>query len=939
MRSSSSQSARLYFGVLGPVQLLDGARPVSLGGPGMRGLLAALLLRPNEVVPIDEIIDRLWAAELPDTARTIVHGYVSGLRRKLTQAIPADDQVGARILTRAPGYELVVDPDRIDLHLARGMLDRAQSAPAAERAELIGAALALWRGPALADLPAHARAPELDELRLAMQEQRIAAELELGRGQQLVTELRQLTRTHPFREQSHGLLLRALYHSGRRSDALEEYQRFARRARAERGIDPGHPLRELHERILRDELDRPTAEQEAAITPRIGVVKPAQLPAPMPGFAGRAAELDWLAGLPSAASTVGVVSGIAGVGKTALVVNWAWQAAARYPDGQLFARMHGFTPDREPVAAQEVLGQFLRALGVPAEDIPEDQDDRVALYRSLLAERSVLVVLDDVRESAQVRPLLPTGPSSLTVVTSRVRLDGLVARDMAQLYPLEPLPVHDAIRLLGNLSEVDNVGLVGAELAKLCDYLPLALRIVAARLASGRGQRAAELVTELSEESARLAGLAVEGMDASIAAALEVSYRGLDPGLARLFQVLGCLPGVTISAPALAAAAGLPISTVTALLPGLVLHNLIAPIGEAHFGMHDLVRLYAREVATIELAATERTQVLGNVLGYYLAAADTARRQLRPPTDPLTEADRVNQLTLPELGSQDSALGWFEAEWANLHAVLAAGAAEGFGAEVWRLARYAHTFRAIRAQRDDWQAILRTGLNAARAAGDPEGEGWMLVSMGVLLSRFARADEILPLAERILEISVDDRLSLAGASLLASGWYGQRRHVEAISGYRQALRHARRLGDQVAEANQLNNVAQVQRELGERTEAIETQRAAFELYRLIGDRGFEVFALANLAELYGEVGQLDAAEEHARQALELAVERGVVLGAAFAREVLGRALRDRGQLAAARDELELSVDGYQRADAPGAATARAALAEVLDRLAEREKRS
>lgn len=939
----------LYFGVLGPVQLLGGARATPLGGPGMRGVLAMLLLNPNEVVPIDEIIDALWGDEVPETARTIVHGYVSRLRRKLGHAIPA--HAGVEIHTRSPGYQLAVEPGRVDLHRARELADRARRAESSSKAALMRDALALWRGPALADVPQRARVPELDELRLEMLEERVDADLALGRYRQLVTELSQLTRAHPFRERVIGQLLRALYHCGRRAEALAVYQSFALRAREQLGIDPGPRLRELHERVLHDDLDTqsPDATREpagepaeskvdevgrgtGAMPPRVGVVTPAQLPAAVPSFAGRRAELDWLDGLLASANRIGVLTGVAGVGKSELAVTWAHRVRRRFDGGQLFAAMRGFDPAHSPVSPGDVLTKFLLALGVPGDGIPSDVDDRAALYRSLLADRDVLVVLDDARDSEQVRPLLPAGSGSLTVITSRVRLDGLVARNFARLRVLGTLPLDDATALLQELSGVDGSEDLPEQLARLCDCLPLALRIVAARLAAGRAWTAADLVAELSDEGNRLPGLAVEGIDTSVGAALEVTYRNLSPELASTFRMLGAPSSVTVNLYAAAALQDCDVRTMRRRLRALAENNLITESGEGYFELHDLVRLYARELAVRQHTEDEWQPALDRVLRYYLAAADNARKLLRPSTDGLEFAAPVE---LPPLESSAQALDWFEAEWANLNVLLRIALRHGRYTEAWQLVRCAHTFRMMRAQREDWLALLELGLSAARDGGDALGEGWMLVSKCTALSRFGLFGELLPLAERATELATDNRLSLAAESILASAWYGQGRYQEALHGYRRALELARAIGDRLVEANQLNNVAQMRRALGEPREAISAQGAALALYRGdAADRSFEMFALGNLAELYVEVGELDTAERYARDAVKLAEEQDSALQEAFGRQVLGQVLRGRGDLADARIELQLSEQRYDQAGSTdGAQQVRAELAEVESRLA------
>ncbi|HEU5109659.1 MAG TPA: BTAD domain-containing putative transcriptional regulator, partial [Micromonosporaceae bacterium] len=561
----------LRFRLLGPVQVLVNDRPVPLGGSGARGLLAMLLLEPNQVVALDRIVDVLWAHEPPESARTMVQGYVSRLRQRLATVDPTGL---VRIVTNPPGYQLLVDEQLIDVTVARKLLTDSWGAPAVRRAELLRVAQTLWRGPALADIGGRVRAPELAELRLSVLEGRIEADLELGRHNEVIGELTQLVEEHPFRERLVGQLLLALYRSGRRTAALGAYQRFAQLAASHSGIEPGPELRAMHARVLRDDSTLLDPQAESTLSPRIGIVVPAQLPAVPAGFCGRELEQDWLDRLLSAVDRpgtgVGLVAGPPGIGKTALVVRWANQVAARFPDGQLFAGMRGFDPRHPPAEPAELLAQFLLALGVRPDDVPLDLDERAALFRSLLAERRVLVVLDDARDSEQVRPLLPGGTAnSLALITSRVRLDGLVAGLGARLLVLDTLEPDAALRLIEETAGSpvkDDDRVHGARLAQLCGHLPLALRIVGARLAARPQWSLADLAAELTDEHTRLTGLDVEGNDTSVRAALDVTYRAMLPSLAGTFRLAGMFPGPWLGPYAIAALCAIDLAEARARL-------------------------------------------------------------------------------------------------------------------------------------------------------------------------------------------------------------------------------------------------------------------------------------------------------------------------------------------------------------------------------------
>jgi DNA-binding SARP family transcriptional activator len=672
------------FCLLGPVQLVVGERAVPLGGAGMRGVLAMLLLEPNQVVALDRIVDVLWAHEPPPSARTMVQGYVSRLRQRIAEA-----DVNALIVTTPPGYRLVVDESLIDVTVARSLLAKAREQPAARRADLLREANALWRGPALADLGGRVTAPELTELRLAILEALYDAQLELGRHREVIGELTQLIDAQPFRERLVAQLMLALYRANRRATALDVYQRFAHRAAEELGMDPGPQLRELHARVLRDDSGLLEPSPDPVITPKVGVLVPAQLPRAPSGFAGREEELDWLSGLlpPGETAAIGVLAGPAGVGKTALAVLWAHRVAQAFPDGQLFASMRGFDPQHAPVRAADVLTQFLLALGVGVDDVPFELDDRAALYRSILADRRVLVVLDDARDAEQVHPLLPAASSSFVLVTSRIRLDGLVARTGAKMLSLGTLGVDAAERLIEHMAGTPAHSKDREQrrkLARLCGHLPLALRIAAARLAGNPQWTVADLVAELADERSRLGALDLEDADTSVRAALDVTYRSLRPELAETVRHLGLFPGTRIGPHPVAALCDGDVDECRRRLRALAASFVVTETNRDVFLMHDLVRLHAFALAEAEMSEVDRAAAERRLLRYYLAGARTARELLRPGGMVLTDTEG------PPMTTAEEAVDWIDQEWANLLAVVESGA-DG-DEEVVALARLAAEF-------------------------------------------------------------------------------------------------------------------------------------------------------------------------------------------------------------------------------------------------------
>jgi DNA-binding SARP family transcriptional activator/tetratricopeptide (TPR) repeat protein len=906
--------------LLGPVQLFDGDEPVPIGGPGVRGLLALLALKPGKVVGLDEIIDALWGHDPPATARTIVHGNVSHLRRILREI------EGPSILTTPPGYRLVIEPDRIDVHRARTLLDRASVAAPEVAAALLAEAHALWQGPALGGVPDSLRAPELEDLRLAVHGARVDADLDLGRHAELIVELSPIVRADPLAERTAGQLMRALYHAGRRGDALELYRTVSRATLRTLGVEPGAELRWLHERVLKDDLPARDVVAPATDVPGKAI---SQLPAAVPSLAGRADELAWLDGLVTRAeageTTIAVVTGTAGVGKSTLVVWWAHRVAPRFPDGVLFASLRGFDPHHPPLEPAELLTQFLLGLGVETAKIPELLHERVALYRSLIAGRRMLVLLDDARTAEQVRPLLPPSARTMTVVTSRSRLDGLAVSNVAKQRVLGTLAPDDAVRLI---EELAGPASLNHALARLCGYLPLALRIAGARLSAGAQRTAEELVDELGNERTRLAGLQVDGADDGVRAAFDVSFRGLPGEIAETFLQLGAVPGVMVGPHLMAAVAQIPVAEARRRLRALAAHNLIAETARDVFVPHDLVWLYLRELAEQELGEKERDEALGWTVRYYQAVADRARRRLGHVADPLDFAHVLADEAMPPLPGLAEARDWFAAEWPNLLAVLdAAYAAERYD-DVWRLARLGHTYRVACPLLDEWTRMADLGVAAAEAAGDVAGQCWLRlarceIALGFELPGFGLAD-----AERAAELSAglaDERLVTSVDLHLGRALSRLGRHEQAIERLTKAVAEA---GDGALRGQALSSCAQAERRAGRLPEAIAHQLAALRIDRELGDDDQVVVSLDKLAQLSLRAGDHETAERYVWEAIDLAISREFVAREGALRLTLGRVLRAGGDIDGAREQLALSVRIYERVHPKLVGEVRAELAEL-----------
>ena len=653
--------APLAFHILGPLQVTHADAPVMLGGPRERVLLAALLTEHGRVVSVDGLARALWGDRPPATARHQVAIGVSRLRKALAMA-GAGREV---IATCTPGY--LVAGGWLDARCFEERAKQAHEALAAgdrqEAARLLSAGLSLWRGPALngIDRPfAEIEAARLEERRLTVTEEHIGLELDLGRHEELVGDLLALVRAHPLRERLRGLLMLALHQAGRRAEALAVYQDGRRQLVEALGVEPGPQLRAVHQALLRDEPARrqgalpgqpgdPPPQQDHAGRVQLGpsasarrdpvLPVPAQLPPDVRGFVGRRAELDALdelAAMPGAAANgagdrplrVGIISGVAGVGKTGLALHWGHGAMHRFPGGQLYADLRGYDPDQEPLPPGAALEQFLRALGVPGEQIPGALDERAALFRSVLHGRQVLIVLDNARNPEHVRRLLPGSSSCVVLVSSRDRLDDLVALEGARLYRLGVLHPDEASDLLSRMAGDRRIDPATANrIAALCGRLPLALRIAAARLAIQPDGAAAGLADRLADEQRRLAELSQthRGVQASFA----LSYRELPTPAAMLFRLLGLLDATDIAAWTAAALMGASEQQAEDLLDQLVRGGLLELAGrdcagQVRYRLHDLMRLYARE-RSLAAWATAPTSNLCSASNQATGSARTRR--------------------------------------------------------------------------------------------------------------------------------------------------------------------------------------------------------------------------------------------------------------------------------------------------------------------------
>jgi len=925
----------MRFGLLGLLQAQDEAgNALPVAGVRQRLLLAVLLVRANRVVPAQELAEIVWDGVPPSAAATL-RTQVMRLRRAL------GPDAAARVITRDPGYVIALSAEELDATAFEALHEQAGAAMRAgrwgEAVRVLDLALELWRGPALLDVESqvlHAECGErLEQLRVQAIEWQVEAGMHMGRHEQLVPQLRDLVRQHPLREHNHAQLMLALYRCGRQAEALAAYQRARDVLVTELGVEPGPGLQDLHQRML--SADPALAVTEPARPAEADRVTPQELPSAVPGFTGRFAELKALSGLldrsgqAPGAVVISAIGGTAGVGKTALAMHWAHHVVDRFPDGQLYVNLRGYDPG-QPVPASEALAGLLRSLGVPGQDIPSAQDERAARYRSLLAGKRMLVVLDNAGSAGQVRPLLPGTGSCVVVVTSRDALAGLVSLDGAVRLDLDVLPPEDAVALLRTLIGARAAAEPGAaaELASQCCRLPLALRVAAELTASRPAVPLAGLVSELADLRTRL-NLLESGEDprTQVRVVFSWSYRHLDAGAARVFRLLGLHPGPDLEPSAAAALTGASVPQTRQALDALARAHLIQPAGPGRYGMHDLLRAYARELAGSLDAEDEQRAALTRLFDHYLHTAATA-------TDILYPAEHGRRSGLPEstspaapLAGPAAAREWLAAELSGLVAVARHTAAHGWPGHATALAATLSHYLQQNGHFLEALTIYGHVLGAARRTGDRIAEATALTQIGVFhweQSRLQQAGDHYRQALTLFRAEGDragEAQALAGLGASETG----------LGRYQQAARHQQEAaaiykdhGDRSGEARAIGNLGRIRLRQGRYREAAGYYRQSLDLFREIADRDGEAIALGRLGTLDLHLGRYQHAAECLERALALLREIGdkssgaetlIWLGEAYLR--LGRHEEAAGNFEQALATFREIGDPAQEADALG----------------------
>ncbi|MFJ5077677.1 BTAD domain-containing putative transcriptional regulator [Streptomyces sp. NPDC088553] len=877
----------MEFRLLGSVALVTEDGDVALGPAKRSSLLVMLLLRPNSAVNVGQLIDALWEEEPPTHAKTVLQGHVSRLRALLAEH--GAEAYGVELATQGSAYVLRMPESLVDAHRFEELVALAgvQRRPA-DAVRMLREALSYWQGPALTGTvhsrPLEAAAGGLEELRLASVESLAEAYGELGEHARAAAVLRTEAVAHPLRESLAAALMLALGRSGRQSDAIDWYHRTRRLLAEELGVDPGETLSEAYATLLRSAepvtVRRPVAP--------VAVPAPEGLPRAPRGFTGRGPEL---AALDRAArggdGPVCLVTGPAGVGKTAFAVHWAYERRADFPDGRLFADLRGFSDTSAPETAG-VLREFLLALGVQPQRIPEAVEARGALFRSLTAGRRLLVLLDNARSSEQVRPLLPGGDHCATLVTSRDRLGGLIASDAARPVPLGHLPPADSAALLTTVlgrTRVAAEPAAAARLAGLCDGLPLALRVTAARLAERPGWTLDAMVGELADEQSRLMLLDVE--DRGVSAALHLTVQQLPDSAARLFRAIGLHTGSDLDRFAAGALVGTSPVQAAADLDRLAAAHLLTEPVPGRWMPHDLVRLYARHLA--EGADPEGLRRLFDHYLYTGLAADAAAEPGSQPCYSLP-ADARRPAAILEFEDRTAALDWYVAERAALEGAVTAAAALGLHDRAWRLALVQWPLMLMRIG-DGWTPLLEAGLASAEHVGDFDAQSRTRALLGWILHEEGRDAEALV-------------------------------HLEKAPGL------AARAGDTISEAIAYVNYAAVLDAAGEHERAGLLMVHAVSLADRTGHPSTQVLTLHHLAGHCMKAGDYEAALAHTLRAGELVAPDAVVVQAQL-QIVKGEALAGIGRLEEAADQLERAIVA---ADAAGFTEGSARAAAGLSRL-------
>ncbi|WNV90855.1 BTAD domain-containing putative transcriptional regulator [Umezawaea sp. Da 62-37] len=908
---------------MGPLEVLLDGTPVAIPAGRARTLLATLLLRAGEVVPVDVLVDRLWDGSPPNPARakSTLHMVVTRLRRSLGEA--------NCVRTATDGYLADIAPGALDLHRFRSLVDDGRFADA----------LALWRGSPLSNVASDSlhrdEVTALADERLEVLERRIEADLDAGRLPGLVAELHTLTRRHPLRERFWAQLMLALHRSDQQAEALAAYRSVSALLAEELGVDPGPTLRDLNARVLRSDPDLAGYRSVVAPTPR-------QLPPRSAHFVGRSEEVERLADLLDAVEgdtpvIVSAVNGAGGVGKTALAVFWANRVKDRFPDGQLYVNLRGFDSRREPLAVDDALRGFLGALVADPKSIPNERDARTSLYRSLLANRRVLVVLDNARDAEQVRPLLPGSPSCFTLVTSRSRLEGLIVTEDATLIALDVLADDDSRSLLAR-----RIGAVRVtaepeavrRIVLLCGGLPLALSIVAARALMNPRSTLAALADGLSSERGRLDFLETGDLATSVRGVFSWSYKNLAEASAVVFRLLAVHPGASFTVPVVASAAAIPLDAAAKVVADLVRVNLLLNPETDRFHYHDLLRVYAAELVGSVEADARRRLVLKRVLSHYVHSAQAARKMMSPTGIELQESP-PDEVVVMAFASRGEAMKWYEEEYGNIISSLRSAMSEQLSEYVGMLQEAIWYYLDSTSRWDQAVALSETVLEFLEDVEDPyRNRPGVLLDLAVSNGRLGRLQESIAYSTAALaDARESGNLKWERKSLnnLGMAYSALGRDQEAVEFLHAALEVCAKTEGRVGERILLDTLATVHSKLGEHERAEAYLEEALRINRGVDDSYSAAINLTGLGALYSGMGRWDEACGVLLEALELSRSSGDRYNQAVTLSRLGDVAEGGGDHTGADAYRRRALDVFAELGVPEAHELRAKLVAAPDR--------
>ncbi|MFC0548483.1 AfsR/SARP family transcriptional regulator [Kutzneria chonburiensis] len=909
--------------LLGPVELTADQHPLDLGGPRQRVALAVLGLNVNRVTSVDHLIDAIWGEAPPPTARAQIQVCISSLRKRFGEAGRPD-----AIKTRSPGYVLELDSSEVDSlefgELVAVAQQDAEAGRTAAAAATLRTALGLWRGPALdgvtSDLLRH-EATVLNDRRLTVLEERFRLDLLLGRHEEANAELPALIGVHPLRERLYGLLMVALYRSGRQAEALEVFQRARALLVEEIGIEPGPELCELEHAILNRSpaldlapVDLAAPEPETRVTPR-------QLPTTIGDFTGRDGLLDEIRRLVGAEAGLAVpivaISGRGGVGKSALAIHAAHELGQHFPDGHLYVDLHApESDDRTPA----LLARFLRALGVPATSVPDGAEERAELYRSRLADKRVLLVLDGVRDEAQVWPLLPGSPTCAVIATSRSRLSGVPGALCLDVGVFSP---DGGLELLGRIIGADRVQAepeAAAELVALCDGLPLALRIAGARLASRAHWRIDGLVRRLRDEQRRLDELSHRGLE--IRSNIGLTYQALPSVAQRLFRLFSLVQAP--DSPAWVAAALLDVDLATAedILDALVEAQAMETVQypdspHPRYRFHELIRAYAREQLLDVESTVDRDAALARMLGGWMALAEEAHRREYGGDYTVIHGTAARWRLPAEVSAEiiGTPMTWWDSERHALVAAVRQAAEAGMDELCWDLALTSVTLFEAKGYFDDWRETACHALGASSEAGNRTGTAAAQYSLGTLhmfQTRTAEAANCFRAALMLFE-AVGNMHGQALVLRNAAHVDGIRGDNEAmLAKYDEALEIMPLVGDRIGEAHIQRSLAGWWLGQGQTTRARGLLEQALSISRQEHCLRVEAQVLHRFAELHVAVERFDLAREALHRVLRIVRNIGDQIGEAYAVYGLGVVRQREGRLDAAATTMAHALDLSRR---------------------------